>query len=511
VLIWERSEVHLEATRGWDLPFAESRPRFDVLVVAGDLIPRRERGVRWLSERVTDRQVIDAPGNHEVFGFDIDRTVEKAREAAAGTNIHILQNEAVTIEGVLFVGAALWTDFAPFGGRDLAMLRAADGLNDYHRIRVRRYAKRLLPAHTVCRHFETRGFIQRATREARAERMVVITHHGCVPQAVKSGTGNDILSAAYIGDYRDLLENVDLWIYGHTGESRDVMVGRTRIFGNSKGYGPWPPRETTWDNPRSIRTSSSKFERPAMTDKHDRSKPHRTELPLPASASEHFPTFDKRTVQDPSDLFVSVKVATPIPVRHPAVRDALIQASLDRRVRSISYVAAAVVASKETDLGAIVVQRDDGRFFLDVVEARRIRDLDDEGLALIALAELGLKPWVISAQQLRLEPHYTNAQFVWLYNGHRVPRELRKRILGALRDREPMALGELQRSVGSDRDPFNDVMALVCADQLELDLTSQPLQLTTIVRARRLPARNHQGIARARGNRILRLPARPRS
>jgi hypothetical protein len=220
-----------------------------------------------------------------------------------------------------------------------------------------------------------------------------------------------------------------------------------------------------------------------MTDKHDRSKPHRAELPLPASASEHFPTFDKSTVQDPSDLFVSVKAATPIPAPHPAVREALIQASLDPRVRSISYVAAAVVASEQVDLGAIVVQRDDGRFLLDVVEARRIRNLEDEGLALIAIAELGLKPWVISAQQLRREPHYTNAQFVWLYNGHRVPRELRKRILGALRDREPMPLGELERSV-SDRDPSNDVMALVCADRLELDLTSQPLQLTTIVRSR---------------------------
>jgi hypothetical protein len=246
-----------------------------------------------------------------------------------------------------------------------------------------------------------------------------------------------------------------------------------------------------------------------MTDKHDRSKPHRTELPLPASSSEHFPAFDKSTVQDPSDLFVSVKAATPIPVQHPAVRDALIQVSLDRRVRSISYVAGAIVASKEIDLGAIVVDRDDGRFFLDVVEARRIRDLDDEGLALIKLAELGLKPWIISAQQLRLEPHFTNAQFVWLYNGHRVPRELRKRILGALRDREQMTLGELEQSVGSD--PSIDVMALVCADQLELDLTSAAIQLTTIVRARRLPARNHQGIARARGNRILRLPASPRS
>src|SRR6185437_7645741 len=41
-------------TRGWDLAPPVERPRFDILVVAGDLIPRAERGVRWLLERVPD-------------------------------------------------------------------------------------------------------------------------------------------------------------------------------------------------------------------------------------------------------------------------------------------------------------------------------------------------------------------------------------------------------------------------------------------------------------------------
>jgi hypothetical protein len=337
---------------------------------------------------------------------------------------------------------------------------------------------------TLSAAISNRAASSSAPRARRGPSAVVVTHHGCVPQAIKAGSENDILSAAYVGDCRDLLENVDLWIYGHTHESRDFMVGRTRIFSNSKGYGPWPPQETTWDNPR-FDPNSIKFERPAMTDKHDRSKPHRAELPLRASASEHFPTFNKSTVQDPSDLFVSVKATTAIPVRHPAVRDALIQASLDPRVRSISYVAAAVVANEEVDLGAIVVQRDDGRFLLDVVEARRIRNLVDEGLALIAIAELGLKPWVISALELRREPRYTNAQYVLLYAGQRVPRKLRSRILRALVDRESMALGELERSVRSRRDPSNDVLALVCSGELELDMTTQPIQLTTIVKSRR--------------------------
>jgi 3',5'-cyclic AMP phosphodiesterase CpdA len=79
---WVLSDLHMDLTKGWDLPAPSERPPYDVLVVAGDLISRMERGVRWLAERVTDRPVIYVPGNHEGYGADIDRTVEKARQAA---------------------------------------------------------------------------------------------------------------------------------------------------------------------------------------------------------------------------------------------------------------------------------------------------------------------------------------------------------------------------------------------------------------------------------------------
>jgi hypothetical protein len=121
---------------------------------------------------------------------------------------------------------------------------------------------------------------------------------------------------------------------------------------------------------------------------------------------------------------------------------------------------------------------------LDVMPARRLRDLDELGLALIALEELGLKRMTISTEELLQEPRCTNARFVWLYNGYSVPVRLRERILRALSGKKSLPLGELERSVRSVGDPSNAVMSLVCADVLELDLTSQPIQLTTAVRAR---------------------------
>ncbi|MBB1090461.1 metallophosphoesterase family protein [Rhodopseudomonas palustris] len=246
--LWILSDLHLELTRGWDLPAGDARPAFGVLVVAGDLIPRMERGVRWLAERVTDRPVIYIAGNHEFYGTDIDRTVEKARDAAAGTNIHVLQNESLTIDGVTFLGATLWTDFDLFDNQDYAMAAAGEVMNDYRKIRIDDYQRRLRPAHTLQRHWESRDFLAHGLRGG--GRNVVVTHHGAHPEAARRGYERDITSAAYTCDLEALiLEGApELWIYGHTHESRDFMVGATRMISNAKGYGPWLPSDPTWDN-----------------------------------------------------------------------------------------------------------------------------------------------------------------------------------------------------------------------------------------------------------------------
>jgi hypothetical protein len=194
--------------------------------------------------------------------------------------------------------------------------------------------------------------------------------------------------------------------------------------------------------------------------------------------------FNRKLAQGRPDVFVLAKTATAIPARHPALRDALIQASLDPQVRSIAYVSSAHVASAQVELDAIVVQRDDGRYFLDVVPARKIRDLEQEGLSQIALAEFGLKALILTAEEIRREPRYANSRLVWSYNGIPVPLGLRMRILQVLVDDGPMPLGELLKSVPSDRDPTPAVIALACADLLTLDLVSQPLGPRTITRSR---------------------------
>lgn len=185
------------------------------------------------------------------------------------------------------------------------------------------------------------------------------------------------------------------------------------------------------------------------------------------------------------DLFSSAKTAAPIATRHPALREALAIASLDPEVRAISHVATANAGPAQVvDVDAVVLTRVDGPYYLDVVPARRVRELDEEGLVLIALRELGLQHLVITAEDLRSEPRRSNVRLVWSYRDHPIPVPLRLRILKALADEGPMELGRLLEMVSSDRDPSPAVMSLACSNLLELDLTSEPLGPSTMTRSR---------------------------
>jgi len=246
--LWILSDLHLELTRGWDLPAAGARPDYDVLVIAGDLITRMERGVKWIIARVTDRPVIYVGGNHESYGQDIDRDLMKARAAAADTNVFVMENDSVEIDGVTFLGAAGWTDFDLFGDPERAMRAAGEVMNDYNKIRIDNYSRRLRPAHTLARHKETRAFLQRElSKPTTGQARVVVTHHGFHGvESVRRGHEHDLISAAYSSDAA--IEGADVWIYGHTHETKSIMVGNTLVVTNGKGYGPWRDGET-WENP----------------------------------------------------------------------------------------------------------------------------------------------------------------------------------------------------------------------------------------------------------------------
>ena len=117
------------------------------------MITRAERGVEWLLQHFPHTHVIYVAGNHEHYQADFRWTIDKAKLAAAGSLVHVLENDAVVIDGVEFLGATLWTYFALLGESTVPEAMSAAGLrmNDYRQIRTDGYsmAKRMRQTQTL--------------------------------------------------------------------------------------------------------------------------------------------------------------------------------------------------------------------------------------------------------------------------------------------------------------------------------------------------------------------------
>lgn len=182
-----------------------------------------------------------------------------------------------------------------------------------------------------------------------------------------------------------------------------------------------------------------------------------------------------------SGPFVSAKTVGVIPTEHPLVHEALVQASLDPGVRSLEFVSTASVGTDTVALDAVVVVREDGRFCLDVVEARANRGPEEDMLFSRVLSDLGLPTLTMSAVDIRREPLYSNASSVWANRLRRVDVGTRLAVLALLQDDGPMRLGSLLQGLRCDRDPAPAVMAMACGGLIGLDLASATLGPSTMV------------------------------
>jgi len=211
----------------------------DVVVLAGD-IDRGTKGVAWARQTFPETPVLYVAGNHEHYDERIGRLHEKLREAAAGSNVHILENDAFELQGYRFFGTTLWTDFNLFGDPPSAMMTAGakgSGMNDFRKVR-RLDTGKFHPKHAVLLHAEARLRLSQFLASDDRARSVVITHHAPSIRSVPAARINDLISAAYASNLDDLIlsQGPKLWIHGHIHEKRDYLIGDTRVLNNSLGY-----------------------------------------------------------------------------------------------------------------------------------------------------------------------------------------------------------------------------------------------------------------------------------
>jgi hypothetical protein len=250
------SDLHLDISKHLEMPGG------DVLIIAGDACEARALVSEHHSTKVLPyesgkfpcydffefecakyKKVFYVIGNHEHYRGKFWKTKTEL-ERVLPKNITVLENQCEEYEGVVFVGATLWTDMNK--GDPITMHSMQNYMNDYKVItfsypQYNAYHK-MRPMDTVKMHIESKRYIEQTVKEHADKPVVVITHMAPTFMSVNDKYKGELSNGAYASDLSDLIldhPNIKTWVHGHMHDPVDYMVGDTRVLCNPRGYLPW--------------------------------------------------------------------------------------------------------------------------------------------------------------------------------------------------------------------------------------------------------------------------------
>lgn len=191
-------------------------------------------------------QVFMIPGNHEYYDGHIAyaEDILRLELPSIADNITLLQKDIVELEpGLSLIAATLWTDMNKEDPMD--MLRMPRFMSDYNYIKNTSDVGLLceLSVHDVVDiHKDHLKFLSNALKTTE-NRCVVMTHHAPLKELFNEERARRhyfMNVPGYVSDLQYLIEEhtdkLPLWVYGHTHENRETVIGNTRIVTNARGY-----------------------------------------------------------------------------------------------------------------------------------------------------------------------------------------------------------------------------------------------------------------------------------
>ena len=256
------SDLHLE----FGSLTLENKDNADVLILSGDICVAKDLlelgSQRDKSEAIHEffkncsgefKHVIYITGNHEHYHGDFATTLRDLKyNLQYFQNLHILDKETVTLDGVTFIGGTLWTDMNESDPMTLNAIgsmmndfrcvknsnkkvsfRDADG--NFHE-RVAKFS----PQDAVEDHNKMVDYIYHVVRGKDNQKFVVVGHHAPSKLSTHPRYQNEtLMNGGYSSDLSQfILDNpqIKLWTHGHTHDSFDYVIGETRIVCNPRGY-----------------------------------------------------------------------------------------------------------------------------------------------------------------------------------------------------------------------------------------------------------------------------------
>jgi len=206
--------------------------------------------LRYCSEDFPN--VIYVAGNHEFYHGKFHQSLDTLKkECLQLPNVHFLEDNAVTIDDIIFVGGTLWTDMMQ--GDPLVMMDAERGMSDFFVIKNDQNGYRSISAlDTIRRHRKTLEYIHVTVNNASPDKkIVVVGHHAPSFQSVAEKYKNDQLNGAFGSNLSNFIlahPRINIWTHGHMHNASDYMIGSTRIVCNPRGYcNDGYEEDTGWD------------------------------------------------------------------------------------------------------------------------------------------------------------------------------------------------------------------------------------------------------------------------
>ena len=199
------------------------------------------------------KHVVYVAGNHEHYNGDFAKTIPKLKERLGYlVNLHILDKECFTVDGVLFVGGTLWTDMNKEDS--ITLMHMTSMMNDFRCVtnsdretyfrdadgNSHSRSPRFTPEDAVVDHREFLEYIKLMVSGKADKKIVVVGHHAPSKQSTHPRYAREeIMNGGYSSDLSEFIldhPQIKLWTHGHTHEDFDYMIGGTRIFCNPRGY-----------------------------------------------------------------------------------------------------------------------------------------------------------------------------------------------------------------------------------------------------------------------------------
>jgi Icc-related predicted phosphoesterase len=257
------SEMRIDYCSDLHLEFGYvALPGGDVLILAGDICEERSLRKQFRDTRLVDhddgayrymdfferecakyKKVFMVVGNHEHYHGKFHKTHDELR-AMLPANVQLLEKETVEYDGVVFMGATLWTNCN--NGDSLTTYTLKAGMNDYRVIQNFYEDKglyfKLTPEWTFRDHIKAMNYFREELPKHADKKVVMITHHAPSYMSISEqyrGPGDYHMNGGYASDLSEFIldhPQIKTWVHGHVHSQHDYLIGDTRVLANPRGY-----------------------------------------------------------------------------------------------------------------------------------------------------------------------------------------------------------------------------------------------------------------------------------